>query len=84
MAKPRKSKEEKALEAKVEAIVKATIANVQIDIMDLGKISDEGMRAGREAYEGLKAPFVKDINQLVVTEAIESAVESIVTKLRKN
>lgn len=83
MAKPRKSKEEKALEAKVEAIVKVAIQEVQIDIMDLGKISAEGMRAGREAMAALPPnPVFHD--QLRVSEAIDIAVQAIVAKLRKN
>lgn len=84
MGKPRRTKEEKALEAKVEAIVKTCIQGAQINIWDLGKISAEGMRAANEAFAKLQPPFVKDVNQLMIAEAIEVAVTSIVAQLRKN
>jgi hypothetical protein len=84
MGKPRRTKEEKALESKVEAIVKTCIHGAQIDIWDLSKISAEGMRAANEAFAKLEPPFVKDVNQLSVTDAIEDAVVAIVSKLRKN
>lgn len=79
MGKPRKSKEEKALEAKVEAVIKTAIHGVQIDIMDLSKISVEGMRAGKVALGDST-----DVTRMGVADEIRSAVEAIVLKLRKN
>ncbi len=82
MAKPRKSKEEKALEAKVEEIVKVSIQDVQIDIMDLSKITDAGMEAGL-------AFTTEDMSKAgdFLTQrncAIREAVTTIAAKLRKN
>ncbi len=83
MGKPRRTKEEKELEAKVEAIVKASLQGVQADIFDLSRISAEGMRAGREAMAALPSnPILHD--RLRVSEAIDIAVQAIIAKLRKN
>lgn len=77
MAKPRMSKEEKALQAKVDEIVKDAIQNVQIGIFDLGKIPAEGLRAGREAIaEGKQGT--------PLYHSIREAVTAIVAKLKCN
>lgn len=76
MAKSRKTAQEKALEAKVDAIIKSAIQNVQIDIFDLGKISAEGMRAA-EAWRSSALNESQD-------EAITRSVKAIIEKLRKN
>ncbi len=55
----KKSKEEKALEKKVDHIVGHMLQGVQVDMMDLGKISDEGMRAAKEGKDIVAA--VSDI-----------------------
>lgn len=80
---PKKTKAEKDLEAKVDRIVSLAINNVQLSIFDLGLITQEGMRAGREAMKLLPPnPILHD--QLRVSEAIDIAVQAIVSKLRKN
>jgi hypothetical protein len=44
----RKTKAEKALEARVNAAFKLHSSGIQVNIMDLGKILDAGRLAGRE------------------------------------
>lgn len=83
MTKQRLTKEEKALQAKVDAIVETAIQNVQIGIFDLGKIPDEGMRAAREYMANSKGPH-SGLHGLSLDEAIRVAVIAIVKTLSKD
>lgn len=70
------TKAEKILQLKVEKIIYEVIANVQLDLFDLHKVHQEGMRAAKSWTEAS--------NVSSFDEAVRSAVSTIVTKLRKN
>ncbi len=62
MAKPRKTKEEKALEAAVDAAFGRLGSGISFDVFDLSKICDETKAAvatGKTVDEGMTAAIAK-------------------------
>lgn len=79
----RKSAVEKFLEVSVAASVKLAMNEVQVSILDLYKITDAGEAAGRDAIKPLLLPWSL-ADRLLISDAIDRAVQAAVKLYRKN